>query len=61
MPVMVAVHGFALGGGIGISGAADIVVAPDCTTFGVPEVGWAQWVAGRICSACFRCKRCNCK
>lgn len=38
VPVIVAVHGFVLGGGIGISGAADIVVASDCTTFGVPEV-----------------------
>lgn len=37
-PVIVAVHGFVLGGGIGISGAADIIVASDCTTFGVPEI-----------------------
>jgi enoyl-CoA hydratase len=32
------VHGFVLGGGIGLTGAADIVVASDCATFGVPEV-----------------------
>lgn len=38
LPVIVAVHGFVLGGGIGMSGAADIVVASDCATFGVPEV-----------------------
>lgn len=38
VPVIVAVHGFVLGGGIGISGAADILVASDCATFGVPEV-----------------------
>ncbi len=37
-PVIVAVHGFVLGGGIGISGAADIVVASECARFGVPEV-----------------------
>ncbi len=37
-PVIVAVHGFVLGGGIGISGAADIIVAADCARFGVPEV-----------------------
>jgi enoyl-CoA hydratase len=37
-PVIVAVHGFVLGGGIGISGAADIVVASECATFAVPEV-----------------------
>lgn len=38
LPVVVAVHGFVLGGGIGIAGAADIVVASACATFGVPEV-----------------------
>lgn len=38
LPVIVAVHGFVLGGGIGLTGAADIVVASDCATFGVPEV-----------------------
>jgi len=38
LPVVVAVHGFVLGGGIGISGAADILVAADDATFGVPEV-----------------------
>ena len=37
-PVIVALHGFVLGGGIGISGAADIIVASDCTRFGVPEI-----------------------
>lgn len=38
VPVVVAVHGFVLGGGIGIAGAADIVVASECARFGVPEV-----------------------
>lgn len=38
LPVIVAVHGFVLGGGIGLAGAADIVVAADDATFGVPEV-----------------------
>jgi enoyl-CoA hydratase len=38
LPVIVAVHGFVLGGGIGIAGAADIVVAAEDATFGVPEV-----------------------
>ena len=27
-----------MGGGIGIAGAADIIIASDCATFGVPEV-----------------------
>ncbi|MCC4117570.1 enoyl-CoA hydratase family protein [Aromatoleum toluclasticum] len=38
VPVIAAVHGFVLGGGIGITGAADIVVAADCATFALPEV-----------------------
>lgn len=37
-PVIVAVHGFVLGGGIGICGAADIVIASQCARFGVPEI-----------------------
>jgi len=38
VPVIAAVQGFVLGGGIGICGAADIVVAADDATFGLPEV-----------------------
>lgn len=38
VPVIAAVHGYVLGGGIGITGAADIVVAADCATFALPEV-----------------------
>lgn len=38
VPVIVAVHGFVLGGGIGITGAADIVVAAECASFALPEV-----------------------
>lgn len=38
VPVIVAVHGFVLGGGIGICGAADIVIAADDASFGLPEV-----------------------
>jgi enoyl-CoA hydratase len=37
-PVIAALHGFVLGGGIGIAGAADIIVASECASFGVPEV-----------------------
>jgi enoyl-CoA hydratase len=36
--VVAAVHGFCLGGGIGIVGNADVVVASDDATFGLPEV-----------------------
>ncbi|MCL1037982.1 enoyl-CoA hydratase family protein [Shewanella submarina] len=38
VPVVVAVHGYVLGGGIGITGAADIVVASECASFALPEV-----------------------
>jgi enoyl-CoA hydratase len=38
VPVIAAVHGYCLGGGIGIAGNADIVVASDDATFGVPEI-----------------------
>jgi enoyl-CoA hydratase len=38
VPVIVAVHGFVLGGGIGMTGAADIVLASRCATFALPEV-----------------------
>lgn len=38
VPVIAAAHGFVLGGGIGICGGADIVLASDCASFGVPEV-----------------------
>ena len=37
-PVILAIHGFVLGGGIGMAGAADMLVASECATFGVPEV-----------------------
>ena len=37
-PVILAIHGFVLGGGIGMAGAADMIVASECATFGVPEV-----------------------
>jgi enoyl-CoA hydratase/carnithine racemase len=38
VPVIAAVHGFCLGGGIGLVGNADIVVASEDATFGLPEV-----------------------
>ncbi|MGH9092859.1 MAG: enoyl-CoA hydratase family protein [Acidimicrobiales bacterium] len=38
VPVIAAVQGFCLGGGIGLAGNADIVVAADDATFGLPEV-----------------------
>ncbi|MEN3307988.1 MAG: enoyl-CoA hydratase [Micromonosporaceae bacterium] len=38
VPVVAAVHGFCLGGGVGLAGTADIVVASEDATFGLPEV-----------------------
>jgi enoyl-CoA hydratase len=38
VPVIAAVHGFVLGGGIGICGAADIVIAAEDASFGLPEL-----------------------
>lgn len=37
-PVIVALHSFVLGGGIGMAGAADIIICSDCARFGVPEI-----------------------
>ena len=38
VPVIVAVNGFCVGGGIGLAGNADIIVASDDAYFGLPEV-----------------------
>lgn len=38
VPVIAAVNGYCLGGGIGLVGNADVVVAAEDATFGLPEV-----------------------
>ena len=38
VPVIAAVNGYCLGGGIGLVGNADIILASDDATFGLPEV-----------------------
>ena len=38
VPVIAAVQGFCLGGGIGLAGNADMVIASEDATFGLPEV-----------------------
>lgn len=38
VPVVAAVHGFCLGGGIGLVGNADIIVASEDASFGLPEL-----------------------
>ena len=38
VPVIAAVHGFCLGGGIGLVGNSDVIIACEDATFGLPEV-----------------------
>jgi enoyl-CoA hydratase len=38
VPVIAAVNGYCLGGGVGLVGNADVVLASDDATFGLPEV-----------------------
>ncbi|WP_030919538.1 enoyl-CoA hydratase family protein [Streptomyces sp. NRRL B-24720] len=38
VPVVAAVHGFCLGGGVGLAANADAIVASDDATFGLPEL-----------------------
>lgn len=38
VPVIAAAHGFVLGGGIGIVGSADVILASEDATFGLPEI-----------------------
>src|ERR1700692_1863834 len=44
VPVIAAVNGFCLGGGIGLVGNSDIIIAAEDATFGLPEVD--RWGAG---------------
>ncbi len=38
VPVVAAVHGYVLGGGVGLAGSCDIIVAADDASFGLPEI-----------------------
>jgi enoyl-CoA hydratase len=38
VPVVTAVHGFVIGGGVGICGASDVIIASDDAFFSLPEV-----------------------
>src|SRR5205823_11275279 len=38
VPVVAAVQGFCLGGGVGVAGNADVIVASNDAEFGLPEV-----------------------
>jgi len=38
VPVVAAIHGYALGGGVALAGSCDIVLADEGTQFGLPEI-----------------------
>ncbi len=38
VPVIAAVHGFCLGGGVGIAGSCDVIYAAEDASFGLPEI-----------------------
>ncbi len=38
VPTIAAVHGFCIGGGIGIAGSADFIIAAENATFSLPEI-----------------------
>jgi enoyl-CoA hydratase len=38
VPVIAAVHGFCLGGGIGLVGSCDVILAAEDASFGLPEI-----------------------
>jgi enoyl-CoA hydratase len=38
VPVIAAVHGYCLGGGVGLVGNADVIIASEDASFGLPEV-----------------------
>ena len=38
VPVISAPHGFVIGGGIGVCGASDVIIASDCAFFSLPEI-----------------------
>jgi enoyl-CoA hydratase len=53
VPVICAVHGFCLGGGVGLAGSADFVLAAEDASFGLPEadrgaLGAATHLAGLV-------------
>lgn len=53
VPVLCAVHGFVLGGGVGIAGAADGIVAAEDAYFALPEVdrgalGASTWLVRMV-------------
>ena len=38
VPVVAACHGYVLGGGVGLAGSCDIILAADDASFGLPEI-----------------------
>jgi enoyl-CoA hydratase len=57
VPVIAAVHGFCLGGGIGMVGSVRHHPGIVDATFGMPEIDRGAMGAASICCACSRCRR----
>jgi hypothetical protein len=57
-PVIVAVHGFVLGGGIGMSRRGRRRWHPNAPASACPRSTAVPWAAAPTCSACSRCRRC---
>ena len=58
-PVIVALHSFVLGGGIGMAGAADIILCSDCARLVYRKLIVERWVAVPTCSECSRYRKCD--
>jgi enoyl-CoA hydratase len=57
VPVISAVHGFCLGGGIGLAGSSDLVIASEDATFGLPEIDRGALGAATHLMRCSGCRR----
>ena len=58
VPVVTAAHGFVIGGGIGLCGASDTIIAAENCFFSLPEIDRGAMGGAPICPACCRCTKC---
>lgn len=54
-PVIAAVNGWCLGGGINILGGCDLAVASEKAVFGLPEINWGGFPAGGATRSILQC------